>query len=80
MTDDSKVFTVVDQETLEPGFYWIKRCEPDGPPYWEVAKFVRSGHYEHWYTAGSPFIKSPTHNSTASNAWRIGPRLEPPTS
>ena len=73
-------FTRSDQATLEPGWYWIRRCEPDGPPVWEIALFVRWDGGERWDIAGTLYPGIPTSNPNASNAWRIGPRIEKPTS
>jgi hypothetical protein len=68
-------FTRADQENLRDGYYWIKRCEPDGPPYWEVARFSN----DLWQIAGSPYSVLPTIYVNASNAWQLGPRVEEPS-
>lgn len=71
-TPRSRPFARADQESLDPGYYWIRRNEPDGPPEWEVARFTG----EAWYTTGNNFPKQPTRDPNASNAWKIGPRVE----
>jgi hypothetical protein len=61
------------------GYYWIRRVEPDGPPFWEVARFdapagarpagwYLTGHDRMFFEVAKPF----------SNAWTIGPRVEEP--
>lgn len=68
-------FTLGDQRGMEPGYYWIRRSEPDGSPQWEVARFT--GHV--WYVTGSNFARQPTRDPSASNAWKIGPRVFMPS-
>jgi hypothetical protein len=66
-------FTLADQTHPDflPGYYWIRRNEPDGPPEWEVARFDGSA----WWTTGSGYSKGPTRDPNASNAWKIGERV-----
>jgi hypothetical protein len=65
------------------GYYWIKRNEPDGPPEWEIARFVAKpwqweGHERPgWYVTGS----SSRHSEVAhpfSNAWEINETMLAP--
>ncbi len=66
----------------EPGYYWIRRHEPDWPPAWEVARFVEAwpnipGHERRgWYVTGNDRrlyeVAKPF-----SNAWQIGQAIHP---
>lgn len=68
---NSRKFTQEDQKTLEPGYYWIRRCEPDGPPFWEVGRFTGT----EWLLTGYQGAYQPTVHPQASNAWTIGDRV-----
>lgn len=61
----------------EPGYYWIKRNEPDGQKGWEPAEFVKwrvlgtTG----WLILGTNGSPRPEVHPPFSNAWEIGERI-----
>lgn len=69
---EARKFTRSDQFTLEKGYYWIRRTEPDGPSEWEIAEFYG----QCWYVIGNSHGTNPTHGRDASNAWLIGDKIE----
>jgi hypothetical protein len=83
MTWDEKARTEAREAAAkrEPGFYWIKRNEPDGWSGWEPAQFVKWGELPDerpgWYCCGQSHRQYEVAKPF-SNAWVIGPRVEPP--
>ena len=79
---------------MEPGLYWIKRNEPDGPAAWEPARYLFARmetwdywngrhlsepvEYHYWQLLGHGQVQRQVETPGASNAWIIGPRIEAP--
>ena len=69
-------------------YYWIKRCEPDGAPEWEPARFIQSkvesygadptGRCYYWSLIGNAKYVRQVTTPGASNRWTIGPELTEP--
>ena len=60
----------------EPGYYWIKRSLPDGPPEWEIAQYVLNDDLgPRWYVAGSSTPQREITTPGASNRWVVGERI-----
>jgi len=78
---------------LKPGeYYWIKREEPDGPPFWEPARFLyavdgagthgadENGLCYYWELIRKGYPVRQVTTPGASNRWTIGEVLRKPPS
>jgi hypothetical protein len=73
--EQARADAIAAADAREPGYYWVRRNEPDGPSAWEIGHFVKNP-LPGWYFTGTSSryleIAKPF-----SNAWEIGQRIQP---